>query len=140
MQPLTIAIILFCQLGRLFQMLEGLGTQIEKDVLLDKYRKPVLNSVFMEEWSSLTKNFLKALPYSLTSSQLTAVSEIIWDLKRPVPMNRLLQGDVGCGKTVVAFLACMEVIGADYQAAFMVPTELLAVQHYEHFLNLSICS
>ncbi|XP_028089967.1 ATP-dependent DNA helicase homolog RECG, chloroplastic [Camellia sinensis] len=126
----------YLQLGRLFQMLEGLGTQIEKDVLLDKYRKPVLNSVFMEEWSSLTKNFLKALPYSLTSSQLTAVSEIIWDLKRPVPMNRLLQGDVGCGKTVVAFLACMEVIGAGYQAAFMVPTELLAVQHYEHFLNL----
>ncbi|ONI31679.1 hypothetical protein PRUPE_1G325100 [Prunus persica] len=47
-----------------------------------------------------------------------------------------LQGDVGCGKTVVAFLACMEVIGSGYQAAFMVPTELLAVQHYEHLNNL----
>uniref|UniRef100_A0A5B7BBQ5 DNA 3'-5' helicase n=1 Tax=Davidia involucrata TaxID=16924 RepID=A0A5B7BBQ5_DAVIN len=126
----------YLQLGRLFQMLEGLGTQIEKDGLLDKYRKPELNAVFIEEWSSLTKTFLKALPYSLTSSQLSAVSEIIWDLKRPVPMNRLLQGDVGCGKTVVAFLACMEVIGSGYQAAFMVPTELLAVQHYEHLLNL----
>lgn len=72
-------------------MLEGLGTQIEKDVLLDKYRKPELNAVFIEEWCSLTKEFLKALPYSLTSSQLSAVSEIIWDLKRQVPMNRLLQ-------------------------------------------------
>ncbi|TKY69295.1 ATP-dependent DNA helicase RecG [Spatholobus suberectus] len=51
-------------------------------------------------------------------------------------MNRLLQGDVGCGKTVVAFLACMEVIGSGYQAAFMVPTELLAIQHYEHLLKL----
>ncbi|XP_052185184.1 ATP-dependent DNA helicase homolog RECG, chloroplastic isoform X2 [Diospyros lotus] len=117
-------------------MLEGLSTDIEKEGLLDKYRKPEINAVFMDEWSDLTKKFLKALPYSLTSSQLTAVSEIVWDLKRPVPMSRLLQGDVGCGKTVVAFLACMEVIGAGYQAAFMVPTELLAVQHYEHFLNL----
>ena len=79
------------QLGRLYQMLEGLGTKIEKDGLLDRYRKPELNSVYMEEWSSLTKKFLTALPYSLTSSQLNAVSEIIWDLKRPIPMNRLLQ-------------------------------------------------
>ncbi|XP_075522343.1 ATP-dependent DNA helicase homolog RECG1, chloroplastic/mitochondrial isoform X2 [Primulina tabacum] len=47
-----------------------------------------------------------------------------------------MKGDVGCGKTVVAFLACMEVIGSGYQAAFMVPTELLAVQHYEHLLGL----
>ncbi|XP_010527779.1 PREDICTED: ATP-dependent DNA helicase homolog RECG, chloroplastic isoform X2 [Tarenaya hassleriana] len=126
----------YLQLGRLYQMLQGLGTKIEKDVLLDKFRKPVLNSVFMEGWSILTKSFLKALPYSLTPSQLSAVSEIIWDLKRPVPMNRLLQGDVGCGKTVVAFLACMEVVGSGYQAAFMVPTELLAIQHYEHLRDL----
>ncbi|KAL6969940.1 DNA helicase [Sarracenia purpurea var. burkii] len=126
----------YLQLGRLFQMLDGLGTQIEKDRLLDKYRKPEMNVVCKEEWFSITNKFLEALPYSLTSSQLNAVSEIIWDLKRPVPMNRLLQGDVGCGKTVVAFLACMEVIGAGYQAAFMVPTELLAVQHYELLLNL----
>ncbi|XP_031268917.1 ATP-dependent DNA helicase homolog RECG, chloroplastic isoform X2 [Pistacia vera] len=126
----------YLQLARLFQMLEGLGTQLEKDGLLEKYKKPQLNAAYIKDWSSLTKKFLKALPYSLTSSQLRAVSEIIWDLKRPVPMNRLLQGDVGCGKTVVAFLACMEVIGSGYQAAFMVPTELLAIQHYEHFLNL----
>ncbi|XP_038707540.1 ATP-dependent DNA helicase homolog RECG, chloroplastic isoform X2 [Tripterygium wilfordii] len=126
----------YLQLGRLFQMLEGLGSQVEKDGLLNKYRKPELNATYVEEWSSLSKKFLRALPYSLTSSQLSAISEIIWDLKRPVPMNRLLQGDVGCGKTVVAFLACMEVIGSGYQAAFMVPTELLAVQHYEHMLSL----
>ncbi|XP_075636351.1 ATP-dependent DNA helicase homolog RECG1, chloroplastic/mitochondrial isoform X5 [Castanea sativa] len=126
----------YLQLGRLYQMLEGLGTKIEKDGLLDRYRKPELNAIYMEEWSSLTKKFLKALPYSLTSSQLNAISEIIWDLKRPIPMNRLLQGDVGCGKTVVAFLACMEVIGSGYQGAFMVPSELLAIQHYELLLNL----
>ncbi|OMO60608.1 hypothetical protein CCACVL1_24017 [Corchorus capsularis] len=126
----------YLQLGRLFQMLEGLGTKIEKDGLLNKYRKPEANAVYIEEWSSLTKKFLKAFPYPLTPGQLSAISEIIWDLKRPVPMNRLLQGDVGCGKTVVAFLACMEVIASGYQAAFMVPTELLAIQHYEHFINL----
>lgn len=127
---------LYLQVGRLYQMLEGLGTKLEKDGLLDRYRKPELNAIYIEEWSSLAKKFLKALPYSLTSSQLSAVSEIIWDLKRPIPMNRLLQGDVGCGKTVVAFLACMEVIGSGYQAAFMVPTELLAIQHYHLLLNL----
>ncbi|KAI7736516.1 hypothetical protein M8C21_003516, partial [Ambrosia artemisiifolia] len=124
------------QLGRLFQMLEGVGTRIEKDGLLEKYKNPITNAVAAEEWCTLTKQFLKALPYSLTSSQLSAVSEIIWDLKRQVPMNRLLQGDVGCGKTVVAFLACMEVIGSGYQAAFMVPTELLAIQHHDLLLNL----
>ncbi|KAK3027653.1 LOW QUALITY PROTEIN: hypothetical protein RJ639_040616 [Escallonia herrerae] len=118
----------YLQLARLFQMLGGLDTQIERDGLLDKYRKTDVNAIFVEEWCSLTKKLLKALPYSLTSSQITAVSEIIWDLKRQV--------DVGCGKTVVSFLACMEVIGSGYQAAFMVPTELLAVQHYEHLLKL----
>ncbi|KAH1242342.1 ATP-dependent DNA helicase RECG, chloroplastic [Glycine max] len=123
-------------LGRLFQMLESLGSQMEKDVLLDKYRRPVNNAVCTEQWSSLTKKVLDVLPYTLTTSQQLAVSEIIWDLQRPVPMNRLLQGDVGCGKTVVAFLACIEVIGSGYQAAFMVPTELLAIQHYEHLLKL----
>lgn len=79
------------QLGRLFQMLEGLGTKLEKDGLLERYMKPELNTKFVEEWASTTKNFMKVLPYRLTTSQLQATSEIIWDLRRPVPMNRLLQ-------------------------------------------------
>ncbi|KAL4195738.1 hypothetical protein AMTRI_Chr04g242560 [Amborella trichopoda] len=126
----------YLQLGRMFQMLEKLGTWAEKSSLLERYKKNgscLLNS---EEWSDLTRKIYKALPYALTPSQLNAVSEIIWDLRRSVPMSRLLQGDVGCGKTVVAFLACMEVIDKGYQAAFMVPTELLALQHYEHILSL----
>ncbi|XP_055809560.1 ATP-dependent DNA helicase homolog RECG, chloroplastic isoform X2 [Solanum dulcamara] len=126
----------YLQLGRLFQMLEGLCTKVEKDGLLDKYRKSEFNLINTDGWSMLTRKFLDALPYSLTPSQLRAASEIIWDLKQPVPMNRLLQGDVGCGKTVVAFLACLEVISLGYQAAFMVPTELLAIQHYEQIQNL----
>lgn len=72
-------------------MLEGLGTTIEKDGLLDKYRQPNFSAAYTKEWSCLTQNFLKALPYSLTESQMKAVAEIIWDLKRPIPMNRLLQ-------------------------------------------------
>nr|XP_018484339.1 PREDICTED: ATP-dependent DNA helicase homolog RECG, chloroplastic-like [Raphanus sativus] len=126
----------YLQLARLYQMLQGLGTKLEKDVLLEKFKNPVLNSVYIEDWSTLSKSFVKALPYSLTPSQLSAASEIIWDLKRPIPMNRLLQGDVGCGKTVVAFLACMEVVASGYQAAFMAPTELLAIQHYEQLRDL----
>ncbi|XP_042437359.1 ATP-dependent DNA helicase homolog RECG, chloroplastic-like [Zingiber officinale] len=126
----------YLQLGKLFQMVDALATPIEKERLLEKYKNHELNSVCVEDWSELTKKLLRALPYSLTPSQQNAVSEIIWDLKRPVPMNRLLQGDVGCGKTVVAFLACMEVISSGFQAAFMVPTELLAIQHYELLLSL----
>ncbi|KAJ0240511.1 ATP-dependent DNA helicase RECG [Hirschfeldia incana] len=126
----------YLQLARLHQMLQGLGTKLEKDVLLQKFKNPVLNSVYIEDWSTLSKSLVKALPYSLTPSQLSAASEIIWDLKRPIPMNRLLQGDVGCGKTVVAFLACMEVVASGYQAAFMAPTELLAIQHYEQLRDL----
>ncbi|MQL84296.1 hypothetical protein Taro_016796, partial [Colocasia esculenta] len=113
----------YLQLGRLYQMLEVLGTRIEKEDLLDRYRKQGLNTVSIDDWSTLAKKFLQALPYSLTPSQLSAASEIIWDIKRHVPMNRLLQGDVGCGKTVVAFLACMEVIDSGFQ-------------HYEYLLSL----
>ena len=92
----VVSIILFTdfvlfQLGKLFQMLEGLGTKLEKDGLLERYTKPELSTRLVEEWAGLTKNFMKVLPYTLTTSQLQATSEIIWDLKRPVPMNRLLQ-------------------------------------------------
>lgn len=79
------------QLAKLFQMLDAIGTPMEKEKLLDKYKNHEFNTVCVKDWSDLTKSFLKALPYSLTPSQQNAVSEIIWDLKRPVPMNRLLQ-------------------------------------------------
>ncbi|KAM0910992.1 hypothetical protein ACQ4PT_013850 [Festuca glaucescens] len=102
-------------LGRLFQMLEAVGTRVEKEELLFKCENHELNAVGVDLWSPLAKKLLKALPYSLTASQLDAVKEIIWDLRRPVPMNRLLQGDVGCGKTIVAFLACMEVVNSGFQ-------------------------
>ena len=88
--------LLLFQLGRLFQMLEAVGTRVEKEELLYKCKNHELNTVGADDWSPLTKKLLKALPYSLTPSQLSAVKEIIWDLRRPVPMNRLLQVGVVC--------------------------------------------
>jgi len=71
----------------------------------------------------------ESLPFALTSDQETAVTEIVDDLQDGAPMARLLQGDVGSGKTLVAFLSALPVIQAGYQVVFMAPTELLARQH-----------
>lgn len=87
---------LLFQLGRLFQMLEAVGTRVEKEELLYKCKNHELNTVGVDDWSPLTKKLLRALPYSLTQSQMNAVKEIIWDLRRPVPMNRLLQVTIIC--------------------------------------------
>ena len=78
----------------------------------------------------LTAAFARALPFALTKAQARAWQEISADLGEPHPMRRLLQGDVGSGKTVVAALACLQAIENDFQAAFMAPTEILAEQHY----------
>ena len=76
------------------------------------------------------RNLLAGLPFRLTPAQQRVWQEISADLARTTPMHRLLQGDVGSGKTVVAALAAAQAIDAGYQAAFMAPTELLAEQHY----------
>ena len=73
---------------------------------------------------------LDRLSFGLTGAQLRAMAEIGGDLARPYPMQRLLQGDVGAGKTIVAALAACQAISAGWQAAFMAPTEILAEQHY----------
>jgi ATP-dependent DNA helicase RecG len=80
---------------------------------------------------------MKALPYALTHSQQKAVDEITADLARPQRMLRLLQGDVGSGKTVVALIAAASVIEAGRQAAFMAPTEILARQHLKTIAPLA---
>ncbi|MEB2343383.1 MAG: ATP-dependent DNA helicase RecG [Deltaproteobacteria bacterium] len=80
---------------------------------------------------------LDALPFRLTGAQRRAVAEIRADLARPHPMNRLLQGDVGSGKTAVAFLAALAVAEAGHQAALMAPTELLAEQHERSLRRLA---
>ena len=80
--------------------------------------------------------FLAALPYRLTGAQRRALADIRADLQRTVPMNRLLQGDVGSGKTVVAAAAMLVAVQAGAQAALMAPTSILAEQHYRSLSNL----
>ncbi len=84
----------------------------------------------------LATSFLAALPFTLTASQRAALAEITADLSAPRRMVRLLQGDVGSGKTVVALAASLYAVEAGYQVAFMVPTELLAEQHALAFRDL----
>ena len=79
----------------------------------------------------LLDRFLKALPFELTRAQQKVIAEIHHDLAATHPMNRLLQGDVGSGKTVVAIAAMLLAVEGGYQAAFMAPTQILAEQHYD---------
>ncbi len=76
------------------------------------------------------EDLYRSLPFSLTESQRRVIREILGDMGRPLPMNRLLQGDVGSGKTVVALIAAWVAARNGYQVAFMAPTQLLAEQHY----------
>ncbi len=85
--------------------------------------------------SFLVPKFLETLPFELTKAQLKVLSEIKKDLFSQTPMNRLLQGDVGSGKTIVALIAMLLAVDNGYQAVFMAPTEILAMQHAKNFSN-----
>lgn len=84
----------------------------------------------------VVNNFIKALPFALTNAQTKALNEILDDMAKPAPMSRLLQGDVGSGKTVVALAAMLATIADGGQAAILAPTEILAEQHYNSMQNL----
>lgn len=79
------------------------------------------------------QELLQALPFTLTGAQRRVIAEVEGDLQHDKPMLRLIQGDVGSGKTVVAALAALQALGGGYQAAVMAPTELLAEQHWRNF-------
>lgn len=83
----------------------------------------------------LVMNFIKNLPFELTNAQKNAVNEILNDLQSDEPMQRLLQGDVGSGKTVVACIMLLAAVECGYQGALMAPTEILAQQHYNNLVN-----
>ncbi|MDD2925363.1 ATP-dependent DNA helicase RecG [Rhodoferax sp.] len=85
--------------------------------------------------AGLLARLLAALPFQLTAAQRRVCEEITHDLHRPVPMHRLLQGDVGSGKTVVAALAAAVCIDAGWQCALMAPTEILATQHFAKLVS-----
>ncbi len=84
----------------------------------------------------LIKNFVTNLPFKLTDAQRRSTWEILQDLKKPKPMNRLLEGDVGSGKTVVAAIAALEAAQSGLQVALMAPTEILAQQHWQTITSL----
>jgi ATP-dependent DNA helicase RecG len=92
---------------------------------LDDQRKPFVPVVN----DRIRASARKVLPFKLTDGQKTAIADIVGDMARPQPMNRLLQGDVGAGKTIVGLLAALVAMENDLQVAFMAPTEVLADQH-----------
>lgn len=85
--------------------------------------------------TKVTEQFLTSLPFALTNAQQRVVQEITQDLSQTKPMLRLIQGDVGSGKTVIAALAAIQAIAEGYQVALMAPTDLLSEQHYSNLLN-----
>lgn len=96
-----------------------------------------LKSVPIEFNEKVTRSFVSGLPFSLTADQKKAAWEILKDLQKPQPMSRLLEGDVGSGKTLVAIMALLNVAISGRQGALMVPTEILARQHFKtlsHYL------
>jgi ATP-dependent DNA helicase RecG len=97
-------------------------------------RAPVLRADPQHGATPLLERLLAALPFALTAAQQRVGDEIAADLARAVPMHRLLQGDVGAGKTVVAALAAARCIDAGWQCALMAPTEILATQHFAKLL------
>jgi ATP-dependent DNA helicase RecG len=87
------------------------------------------NATALNDHAGLEQRLLASLPFTLTGAQQRVLAEVHADLAAQIPMTRLIQGDVGCGKTVVAAAAAARAIGAGYQVALMAPTELLAEQH-----------
>ncbi len=105
-----------------------------KNNLTNELNQIKINSV------KLAEKLLKSIPYNLTSAQLKVIEEIKEDLKSGKTMNRLVQGDVGSGKTVVAVYAMLMAADSGYQSSMMAPTEILALQHYEtikEYLSIS---
>ncbi|HEX7813035.1 MAG TPA: ATP-dependent DNA helicase RecG [Burkholderiales bacterium] len=96
-------------------------------------RRNLIRAHPLLQHSQLSKSLLASLPFKLTRAQSRVLEQISTDLTRPHPMQRLLQGDVGSGKTIVAALAALQAIESGYQAAVMAPTEILAEQHYRKF-------
>lgn len=120
---------------RRFKYEELLLFQLKMQFLRKKNRESEYGNRLIFEEEKLA-DFTQKLPYTLTNAQKLALDEIIDELRSPYRMNRLLQGDVGSGKTLVASLALYAVALGKGQGALMVPTEILAEQHYKTFLEL----
>ncbi|OQX71738.1 hypothetical protein B6D52_00500 [Candidatus Parcubacteria bacterium 4484_255] len=108
--------------------------QLKNQIIREKIKKEKAPSI--EFKLKETKKFVKNLPFKLTNEQRKASWEIINDLEKENRMNRLLEGDVGSGKTIVAIMSCLNVVLNNYQVAYMVPTEILAKQQFQNISNL----
>ena len=104
-------------------------------IILRKLKRKDKIGIAHKVEGELLKGYISRLPFQFTAAQAKVIEEIKSDMAAPRPMQRLLQGDVGSGKTVVAIAASLMAIQGGYQAAFMAPTEILARQHYEKIKN-----
>jgi len=109
---------------------------IQLNVLKEKIRLMLKKAHTCSMDANLMKSFTDSLPFQLTDSQKKCAFAILKDLEKTVPMSRLLEGDVGSGKTVVATMALLSVIKNNHQVAFMAPTEILAKQHFKTITEL----
>ena len=113
---------------------EALSHYIKLLITKEKLKKNICHKIEVDK--EIKKKILSKIFFSLTNSQLKVIKEIEDDLNKENPMLRLLQGDVGSGKTIVALLTLANVFKKNIQAALMVPTEILAIQHYNYFSDL----
>ena len=114
---------------------ELLKLQVENSIKrLKRQRVSQSHKILVDKYA--LKNFINKLPFILTKSQVRSVDEITADLTKPHPMNRLLEGDVGSGKTIVAAAACYISFLNGYQSLIMAPTQILAAQHFETFKKI----
>jgi len=109
---------------------------IQLNVLREKMRLKREKAAAIPFDEKAVKNLVDSLPFKLTDAQRKSAWQILKDLEKPRPMNRLLEGDVGSGKTVVATIALLNTMRAGYQSAFMAPTEILAKQHFKNLKKI----
>lgn len=109
--------------------------ELKMGVIKQEYSNSVKSKPLEIKENGLVHKFINNLPFELTNAQKRAINEIFSDINSGKPMQRLLQGDVGSGKTVVACTMLLAAIENGYQAAIMAPTEILATQHFNNFIN-----
>ena len=126
---------LFEQAKRRFKFEEMFYIELLVALRKNNYQTKLIGNK-MEIKTKLVSDFIKTLPFELTKSQLKVLSEIKKDMLSEKPMNRLLQGDVGSGKTIVALIAMLIAVDNGFQAALMAPTEILADQHAKNIFEM----
>jgi len=109
--------------------------QLRLALMRKQYKSTSEGFVLSVQKDGLVDKFIQSLPFELTNGQKEAFTEILSDLSNSDPMQRLLQGDVGSGKTVVAAMSLLAAVENGYQGAIMAPTEILAEQHYKNFID-----